>query len=68
MAALLQWIDEGDGSKSIWETNGVSKWDLNAQYDAMLEVYQDITRDRRGLDMNSLITMLEDRRLDFHTA
>ncbi|MDI9280144.1 hypothetical protein QMZ65_23275 [Pantoea sp. EABMAA-21] len=68
MAALLQWIDEGDGSRPIWEKHGVSKWDLNAQYDAMLEVYQDITRDRRGLDMNSLITMLEDRRLDFHAA
>jgi len=68
MAALLHWIDEGDGSRPIWEKHGVSKWDLNAQYDAMLEVYQDITRDKRGLDMNSLITMLEDRRLDFHLA
>lgn len=68
MAALLQWIDEGDGFRHIWEKNGVSKWDLNSHYDAMLEVYQDITRDRRGLDMDSLITMLEDRRLDFHTA
>lgn len=65
MAALLHWIDEGDGSRPVWLKDGVSKWDLNPHYDAMLEVYQDITRDKRGLDLNGLVTLMEDRRLDF---
>lgn len=72
VAALIQWIEEGKagnyqcdgyGGRIIVRTNDDA--DAGRQYAIMLQVYKDIMEEHRQLDLDSLITMAQDRRLDF---
>ncbi|HHA1259674.1 TPA: hypothetical protein ACOEEM_004384 [Enterobacter asburiae] len=72
VAALIQWIEEGKagnyqcdgyGGRIFVRTNDDA--DAGRQYAIMLQVYQDIVGEHRKLDLDSLITMAQDRRLDF---
>jgi len=74
IAALMQWVDEGKagsagcrGYGSRIFTRHSEDADAGRQYALMLQVYQDITGDGGNLDLERLIDMVQDRRLDFST-
>ncbi|MFM5086273.1 hypothetical protein [Aeromonas media] len=62
MSALLNWVDNGEGQHYIRVQACTT--DHTAMYEVMLGVYQEITRDKRGLSLPKLLEMLEDRRLE----
>lgn len=74
IAALMQWIDEGKAGSYVCEGYGgrISPRqnddpDAGKKYAMMVKVHQDIVGVRGQLDLGCLITMVQDRRLDFST-
>ncbi|WOJ30913.1 hypothetical protein R1917_00485 [Citrobacter koseri] len=72
IAALIQWIKEGkagnygcDGYGGRISVSANDDADAGRQYGIMLQVYQDIAGEHRRLELDGLISMAEDRRLDF---
>jgi hypothetical protein len=72
IAALMQWIDAGNAGNYTCEgyggyirTQHNDDPDAGRQYALMVQVYEDIVRHRRKLDLEGLMAMVQDRRLDF---
>lgn len=71
----MQWIDEGKAGNYVCSgyggrifTRHSENADAGRQYAQMLQVHQDITGERGKLDLDGLIVMVQDRRLDFSTT
>lgn len=72
IAALMQWIDEGkagnytcEGYGGYIRTQHNDDPDAGRQYALMVQVYEDILRERRKLDLEGLVAMVQGRQLDF---
>lgn len=72
IAALMQWIDEGkvgnytcEGYGGRIRTQHNDDPDAGRQYVLMVQVYEDIVRERRKLDLDGLIDMVQVQQLDF---
>ncbi|EDI2763645.1 hypothetical protein I4A95_004282 [Enterobacter hormaechei] len=74
IASLMQWIEEGKAGNYLCSgygsrifTRHSENADAGRQYAQMLQVHQDITGEGGKLDLDGLIVMVQDRRLDFST-
>lgn len=72
IAALMQWIEEGKAGNYTCDyyggyirTQHNNDPDAGRQYALMVQVYEDIVRERQKLDLEGLMAMVQDRRLDF---